>query len=59
VRTPENTEEDLGDPEPAAGGDTQMQYSSDKLYSPSIGAVTKVTCRNLVQYRFLLIIPNI
>jgi hypothetical protein len=28
MKTPENTEEDLADPEPA-GGDVQMEYSSD------------------------------
>jgi hypothetical protein len=29
VKTPENTEEDPADPEPADKGDIQMQYSSD------------------------------
>jgi hypothetical protein len=29
------------DPQPADEVDTQMQYSSDYLCSPSIGAVTK------------------
>jgi hypothetical protein len=38
VKTPENTEDD---PEPAGGGDTQVEYFSDLLYSPSVGAVTK------------------
>jgi hypothetical protein len=38
---PDNTEQETDDPEPADEGDIQMQYSSDKLYSPSIGAVTK------------------
>jgi hypothetical protein len=29
VKTPENTEEDPDDPEPADEGDIQMEYSSD------------------------------
>jgi hypothetical protein len=29
VKTPENTEEDSDDPEPAAEGATPMEYSSD------------------------------
>jgi hypothetical protein len=29
VKTPENTEEDSGEPEPAAEGDIQIEYSSD------------------------------
>ena len=41
MRTPENTEEDPDDLKPADEGDIQMEYSSDQLYSPSIGAVTK------------------
>jgi hypothetical protein len=28
MKTPENTEGDLDDPEPADEGDTQMEYSS-------------------------------
>jgi hypothetical protein len=40
MKTPENTEEG---PESADEGDNYMQYSSVKLYSPSIGAVAK-TC---------------
>ena len=40
MKTPENTQEDPDDPEPA-DGDIQMEYSSDQSYSPSIGAVTK------------------
>jgi len=44
----------LGDPELADEGDVQMDYSSDKLYNPSIGIVT-ITCETLGQYRYLLI----
>jgi hypothetical protein len=29
MKTPENTEEDPFDPEPADAGDIQMEYSSD------------------------------
>ena len=29
MKTPENTEEDSGDPEPADEGDIQMEYFSD------------------------------
>jgi hypothetical protein len=29
MKTPENTEEDADDPEPADEGDIQMEYSSD------------------------------
>jgi hypothetical protein len=29
MKTPENTEEDLGDPEQAVEGDIKMEYSSD------------------------------
>jgi hypothetical protein len=29
MKTPENTEKDLDDPEPAYKGDIQMEYSSD------------------------------
>ena len=39
--TPENTEGDTDAPEPAAEGDTQMEYFSDQLCSPSIHSVTK------------------
>jgi hypothetical protein len=41
VKTPESTEEDSDDPEPADEGDIQMDYSSDWLYVPSTGGVTK------------------
>jgi hypothetical protein len=40
MKTPENAEEDPGDPKLTDEGDMQLQYS-DQLYSPSIGAVTK------------------
>jgi hypothetical protein len=35
MKTPENTEHNPDDPEPAGEGDIQMEYSSDYLYSPS------------------------
>jgi hypothetical protein len=41
VKTPKNTAEDPDDPEPADEGDIQMEYSSDWLYRPNIGAVIK------------------
>jgi len=40
---PENTEDD---PEPANEGNIQMEYSFAYFYSPSIGAVKKITCKN-------------
>ena len=40
MKTPENTEEDYDDPDPADEGDLQLEYSSYSLYTPSIGAVT-------------------
>jgi hypothetical protein len=40
TKTPENTEEDPDDPEPA-DGNNQVEYFSDQLYSPSMGAGTK------------------
>jgi hypothetical protein len=49
LKTPENTEED-------PDGDIQTEYCADQLYSPSIGAVKKNTCKNLGQYRYYLII---
>jgi hypothetical protein len=36
IKTPENIEEDPDDPEQADGEDTQMEFSSDWLHSPSI-----------------------
>jgi hypothetical protein len=42
MKTPENAKEDADDPESAYEGDTQMEYSSDYLYSPSTGAVRKL-----------------
>ena len=41
MKTPENTEDDPYNHEPADKGDIQMTYSSQYLYSPSTGAVTK------------------
>lgn len=46
VKTPENTEADPDQSEPADEGDIQMEFSSDWLYRPSIGAVTEITCNN-------------
>jgi hypothetical protein len=56
IKIPGHTEDDPDDPEPADEGDIQMEYSFD---STSIGAVTKITCKNLGQYRCHLIIRNI
>ena len=36
----EDTEQDLVDPEPTSKGNIWMEYSSDWLYSPGIGAIT-------------------
>jgi len=41
MKTPENTEEDHDNPQPADEGDIQMEYSSDYTYSPSITTTTK------------------
>jgi hypothetical protein len=41
VMTPLNAEDDHDGPGPAEDGDIQMEYCSDWLYSPFIGAVTK------------------
>jgi hypothetical protein len=41
IKTPEHMEENTNNPEPADEEDTQMEYSSDLLYSPNTGAVTK------------------
>jgi hypothetical protein len=38
INTPANTEEKCNDSEPA---DIQMEYSSDQLYTPRIGALKK------------------
>jgi hypothetical protein len=40
MKTPENTEEEPDDPEAANKGNIQMEYSSDYLYSTSIGVAT-------------------
>jgi len=39
VRTPEKTDEVSVDAVPADEGYVQMEYISDQLYSPSIGAL--------------------
>jgi len=41
MQTPENTVEDPDNPEQANEGDTQLEYYSDQLNNPNIGAVTK------------------
>jgi len=58
VKPSENTEGDLDDLE-QAGGDIQMEYSSEWLYSSSIGPVTRLASKNLGHYRYCLIIWNI
>jgi len=39
--------------EPAAAGDIQTEYPSDYLYSPSMGAIKRNTCMNLVLSNYL------
>jgi hypothetical protein len=51
MKTPANAEEDPDDAE-LADGANQMEYSSDWLYGPSIGAVQKITFKNLCQYGY-------
>ena len=58
MKTSENAEGDPDDPE-QADGDIQMEYSSEWLYSSSIGPVTRLACKNLGHYRYCLIIWNI
>jgi hypothetical protein len=41
MKTPWNTEDNPDDPEPANEADTQMEYCSDWLYSPSTGPEIK------------------
>jgi len=41
MKTPRNTEDNPDDPESADKADTQMEYCSDRLYSPRTGAETK------------------
>jgi hypothetical protein len=43
------------DPETAAEGDMQTEYSCDQLYSSSTGVLTKISCKNVSQYRYCLI----
>ena len=47
MKTPENTEDDYDDPEPADEGDLQMECSFYSLYTPIIGAVTSIANKNL------------
>jgi len=58
VKSIENMEEAPDDLEPAAAVGIKVEYCSDYLYSPRTGAVTKVTCQNVSQYRYYLIIWN-
>jgi len=51
VQTPENADKDANDPKPA--------YGYIQLYSPSIAAVTKITCKKLGQCRYWLINWNV
>ena len=41
MKTLEYIAEDPDDPERADKGDTQLEYYSDQLHNPNIGAVTK------------------
>jgi hypothetical protein len=41
LNTPENTVDDTDECEAADEGEIPVDYYSDQLYSPSIGAVTK------------------
>jgi hypothetical protein len=41
ITTPENTEEDPDDTEPAEEGDTHTEYCSDQLHSANIRATIK------------------
>ena len=55
----EDIEEHPDDPN-QADGDIQMEYFSDELYSPKFGSSTKkITCKNLGQCRYRLIIHYI
>jgi hypothetical protein len=41
MKTPEYTEEDPDDHQPADEGDIQMEYSSGYMYNPSIRNITQ------------------
>jgi hypothetical protein len=41
MKTPENTEQDSDDTEPANGGGILKEYRYDCMYSPSKEAITK------------------
>jgi len=56
MKTLENTEQDLNNPELADEGVTQLKYSSGWLHSPSIGSVTKNHLLELRSVLLLLII---
>jgi hypothetical protein len=47
MKTPENTEENPDDPDPAHKGDIQTEYSPDHLNTPSVGAATKKDLRSV------------
>jgi hypothetical protein len=53
MNTQEDTKEDPDAPEVAGEGDTQIEYASDQLYNPHIGAAIKG------QRRYHLMIWNI
>jgi len=55
MKNSENTEGDPDDPK-QADGDIQMEYSSEWLYSSSIGPVTGLACKNLGHCRLLLLL---
>jgi hypothetical protein len=61
MKTPGKTEKDPDDPEPAYEGDIQMDYSSDSCtVQPKYRNTNKkITCKNLGQYRYHLIIWDI
>jgi len=58
MNTPENIAKDPDDPQ-AADNTFQMEYSFNKLYSPSIREVTKKLPYKLSLYRYHQIIWNI
>jgi hypothetical protein len=47
VKTPENTDENPDDSDPADKGDTKMEYSPDHLNTPSVGALSRKDLRSV------------
>jgi len=47
MKTPENTEENPDDPNPADKGYIKMEYFPDHLNTPSVGAVSKKDIRSV------------